>query len=255
MLKENNYIKAWDKKLIHKNLKNIRIPESTIEAYKLQADYKTYSKHNLFGWKIAATSIEGQKHIGVDGPIAGRLIKERLHRSGDRISLKNNQMKVVEAEFSFKLNKDMQKKNTPYLYEEVLEYIEHICPAIEIPDSRFLNFNKIGKNLLIADNACAGEYVLGKEPTKSWKHINLKTFKVGCYKNNHLIGHGIGSNVLEDPIKALTWLINELNKYNITLYSGQTVLTGTCIKPIEVLGGDHIVIDFYELGKVDCHFF
>ena len=143
VIKENNYIKAWDKKLIHKNLKNIRIPESTIEAYKLQADYKTYSKHNLFGWKIAATSIEGQKHIGVDGPIAGRLIKERLHRSGDRISLKNNQMKVVEAEFSFKLNKDMQKKNTPYLYEEVLEYIEHICPAIEIPDSRFLNFNKI----------------------------------------------------------------------------------------------------------------
>lgn len=255
MLKENNYINAWDKKLIHKNLKNIRIPESIIEAYKLQADYKTYSKYNLFGWKIAATSIEGQKHIGVDGPIAGRLIKERLHRSGDRISLKNNQMKVVEAEFSFKLNKDMPKKNTPYLYEEVLEYIEHICPAIEIPDSRFLNFNKIGKNLLIADNACAGEYVLGKEPTKSWKHINLKKFKVGCYKNNQLMGHGIGSNVLEDPIKALTWLINELNKYNITLYLGQTILTGTCIKPIEVLEGDHIVIDFYELGKVDCHFF
>ena len=66
MLKENNYIKAWDKKLIHKNLKNIRIPESTIEAYKLQADYKTYSKHNLFGWKIAATSIEGQNEKLVD---------------------------------------------------------------------------------------------------------------------------------------------------------------------------------------------
>ena len=254
MIKENAYINAWDQKLIHKNLKNILIPKNTEEAYKLQADYQTYGKHDLLGWKIAATSIEGQKHIGVDGPIAGRLIKERLYKSGGSLSLVNNQMKVAEAEFSFKLNKDMAKRNIPYTYEEVLDYIEHICPAIEIPDSRFLNFDKIGKELLIADNACAGKYVLGTEPTKSWKHINLKNFKVGCYKNNQFIGYGIGSNVLEDPIKALTWLINELNKYNIILYSGQTILTGTCIKPIEVEEGDHVVMDFYELGKVDCHF-
>tara|TARA_B110000238_G_C16076115_1_gene417229 strand:- start:288 stop:1055 length:768 start_codon:yes stop_codon:yes gene_type:complete len=254
MLKQNNYINAWDKKLIHQDLKNIRIPENTIEAYKLQAHYQTYSKYDLVGWKIAATSVEGQKHIGVNQPIAGRLIKERLYKSGDKLSLINNQMKKVEAEFSFKLCNDIPKKNKPYLYEEVLDCVEHICPAIEIPDSRFLNFDKIGKDLLIADNACAGEYILGNEPTKSWKHINLKKFKVGCYKNNNLVGHGIGSNVLEDPIKALTWLINELNKFNITLYSGQIILTGTCIKPIDVVQGDHILMDFYELGKVDCHF-
>ena len=254
MIKENNYINAWEKRLIHKNLSSLHIPENLIEAYKFQADYQIYSKYNLLGWKIAATSIEGQKHIGVDGPIAGRLIKERLYQSGETLSLAKNQMKKVEAEFSFKLNKDMAKKNIPYTYDEVLDCVEHICPAIEIPDSRFLNFDKIGKKLLIADNACAGEYILGNTPTKSWKHINLKKFKVGCYKNNQLIGYGIGSNVLEDPIMALTWLINELNKYNIILYSGQTILTGTCIKPIAVAEGDHVVMDFYELGKVDCYF-
>lgn len=254
MLKENNYLNAWNKKLVRKNLENIHVPESIIEAYNLQADYETNSKYDLLGWKIAATSIEGQKHIGVDGPIAGRLIKERSYKSGDMLSLVNNQMKKVEAEFSFKLNKDMAKKNISYTYDEVLECIESICPAIEIPDSRFLNFDKIGKKILIADNACAGEYIIGNTPTKSWKHINLKKFKVGCYKNNQLIGYGIGSNVLEDPIKALTWLINELNKYDIILYSGQTILTGTCIKPITVAGGDYIVMDFYELGKVDCYF-
>ena len=145
MLKENNYINAWNKKLVLKNLENIHVPESIIEAYNLQADYQTNSKYDLLGWKIAATSIEGQKHIGVDGPIAGRLIKERLYKSGDMLSLVNNQMKKVEAEFSFKLNKDMAKKNISYTYDEVLDCIESICPAIEIPDSRFLNFDKIGK--------------------------------------------------------------------------------------------------------------
>lgn len=254
MLKKNAYINAWDKKQIHKNLENIIIPKNKEEAYNLQSDYQKYSKHDLFGWKIAATSIEGQKHIGVSGPIAGRLIKERLHKSAEKLSLLNNQMKVVEAEFSFQLNNDMPKKNIPYNSQEVLNNIEHICPAIEIPDSRFLNFHKIGKNLLIADNACAGEYVLGKNPIKSWKHIDLKNFKVGCYKNNQLVGHGLGNNVLGDPVKALTWLINELNLYNITLYAGQTILTGTCIKPFEVKAGDQVVMDFYELGKVNCCF-
>ena len=150
MLKDNDYINAWANKLIHKNLQNLFIPKNTEEAYKLQSNYQAYSKHDLFGWKIAATSIEGQEHIGVNSPIAGRLIKERLYKSGDNVSLISNQMKVAEAEFSFKLNNDIPKKNIPYTYEEVLDCIEHICPAIEIPDSRFLNFDKIGKDLLIA---------------------------------------------------------------------------------------------------------
>jgi 2-keto-4-pentenoate hydratase len=254
MIEENIFINAWDKKLVHKNLKKINIPKTTEEAYKFQADYQSYSNYELIGWKIAATSNEGQKHIGVDGPIAGRLIKERLVKSGDKLSLFKNQMKVVEAEFSFKLSKDFIKRNIPYTYSEVIEAIEHICPAIEIPDSRFLNFNKVGKNLLIIDNACAGEYILGNTPSKIWKHLNIKNFKVGCYKNNKFVGYGIGSNVLGDPVKALTWLINELNNYNIILYSGQTVLTGTCIKPIKVKKGDHIIMDFFELGKVECYF-
>ena len=100
MLKDNDYINAWANKLIHKNLQNLFIPKNTEEAYKLQSNYQAYSKYDLFGWKIAATSIEGQEHIGVNSPIAGRLIKERLYKSGDNVSLISNQMKVAEAEFS-----------------------------------------------------------------------------------------------------------------------------------------------------------
>ena len=30
-------------------------------------------------------------------------------------------------------------------------------------------------------------------------------------------------------------------------------MTGTCIKPLTVQTGDNIVMDFCELGKVDCY--
>ena len=74
------------------------------EAYKIQEiAYEYWVRKKLFGWKIAATSKVGQMHIGVKGPMAGRLIRERLALNKQIISLKHNQMKVVEAEFAFKL--------------------------------------------------------------------------------------------------------------------------------------------------------
>jgi len=246
------YLEAWNKRTIHKNLDNLLIPQDKTQAYKIQASYETVSKSDLFGWKIAASSIEGQKDIGVDGPIVGRLLKERLKKSGTLVSLIKNQMKTVEAEFAFKLLNDIHPRTNEYTIDEVLGNIDSVGPAIEIPDSRFLNFKKIGANLLIADNACAGDFILSDDFMCDFKDIDFKTFKVSCYKNDELAERGIGSNVLGDPLKALTWIINELSSLNISPKKGQIIITGTCIKPLKVKAGDNIVMDFYDLGSVEC---
>ena len=230
-------------------------PKNKKEAYKIQEmAYEDWVREKLFGWKIAATSKEGQMHIGVQDPMVGRLIRERLALNKQTISLKHNQMKVVEAEFAFKLLNDLNPKYSKYTAEEVLENVECVYPAIEIPDSRILNFNKAGENFLIADNACAGEYVIGENPIKEFKHIDFKNFKVDCYKNDQFEDNGYGSNVLGSPINALKWLVNELGLYKVKLLKGQIVLTGTCVKPFTVAPGDEVLMDFGELGKVSCSF-
>ena len=106
--------------------------------------------------------------------------------------------------------------------------------------------------MLIADNACAGDFVLSDVFITDFKSIDLKSFKVSCYKNNELAERGIGRNVLGDPIIALTWIINELSSLSITPKKNQIIMTGTCIKPLPVQAGDNIVMDFYELGSVEC---
>ena len=249
----SEYLKAWNERLIHTNMDHLLIPENKIQAYKIQSDYEKTSKSSLVGWKIAATSIEGQKHIGVEEPIAGRLIKERFNESGSSVSLKNNQMKKVEAEFAFKLLKDVFPQSEEYTLDEVLENIESVGPAIEIPDSRFKNFHRVGCDLLIADNACAGDYVFNKDFIYDFKNIDFKNFKVSCYKNNELAATGIGSNVLGSPLIALTWLINELSSLNIPVNKGQVIITGTSIKPLTVIPGDNIMMDFNKLGSVECN--
>ena len=60
-------------------------PVSRAEGYAIQAEIEALSEKPLFGWKIAATSVAGQKHIGVDGPLAGRLLAERVHGDDDEI--------------------------------------------------------------------------------------------------------------------------------------------------------------------------
>jgi len=249
-----NYLKAWNNRSIHKNIDSLLIPKDKLEAYKIQASYETLSKSALFGWKIAATSVDGQKHIGVDGPLAGRLLKERYNKSGASVSLNKNIMKKIEAEFAFKLLNDISPRSNEYSIDEILDSIDSVVPAIEIPDSRFLNFDKVGGNLAIADNAFAGDFILSDHFNSDFKNIDFKNFKVNCYKNKELSEIGIGSNVLGDPLKALTWIINELSSLNINCKKNQIIMTGTCIKPLTVESGDHVIMDFFELGKVDCHF-
>ena len=54
-------------------------PEDRAEGYAIQAALAEHSTGKLFGWKIAATSEAGQKHINVGGPLAGRIFAEKRH--------------------------------------------------------------------------------------------------------------------------------------------------------------------------------
>jgi 2-keto-4-pentenoate hydratase len=53
-------------------------PSTRAEGYAIQALLDHRTNEPLFGWKIAATSLAGQAHIGVDGPLAGRLLREKV---------------------------------------------------------------------------------------------------------------------------------------------------------------------------------
>src|SRR5262245_43017785 len=78
-------------------------PTTRAEGYAIQAKIETHSKQPVFGWKIAATSKAGQAHIGVDGPLAGRLLAERVLPDGGSTPLGANHMRVAEVEFAFRM--------------------------------------------------------------------------------------------------------------------------------------------------------
>ncbi|PJG53908.1 hydratase [Bradyrhizobium forestalis] len=228
-------------------------PRSRAEGYAIQAALERQSSGTLFGWKIAATSEAGQKHINVAGPMAGRIMNDTVIADGGTASMKGNEMRVGEPEFAFRMGRDLPPRATPYTVEEVLAAVGTLHPAIEIPDSRFVDFAGAGEAQLIADNACAHLFVLGAATSADWRAIDLVEERPQVtLRGERYIGHG--KNVLGDPRIALAWLANELRGLGITLRAGEVVTTGTCHPPLAIQAGDHLAADFGVLGKVSVGF-
>ena len=226
------------------------LPGSKAEAYAVQALIEQESAHPLFGWKIAATSLAGQKHIGVDGPLAGRYIAERSLASGTTVRFGLNHMKVAEVEFAFRMGTNLPPRVTPYTEAEVFAAVASLHPSIELPDSRYDRFETVGAPALIADNACADYLVVGEAAPESWRDLDLAAFRPTGHVRGKPDVQGLGSNVLGSPRIAMTWLANELSSLGIALAAGQIVTTGTCVVPMAIAAGDHVAADFGPLGSV-----
>ena len=198
-------------------------PETRDQGYAVQAGLERFTAAPLYGWKIAAT-----------------------------ISLAGNRMLVAELEFAFRFARDLPPRAEPYGQAEVLDAVATLHPAVEVPDSRFERFETAGAAQLIAEAACARDFVLGAPTTADWRAIDLAAHRVLGTMPRTGEHQGIGSNVLGDPRVALTWLVNELSGQNIALGAGQVVTTGTCVVPIRP--GDRVHGDFGVLGTIEVAF-
>jgi 2-keto-4-pentenoate hydratase len=228
-------------------------PLDRVEAYAIQAEIERTSNARLFGWKIAATSEAGQKHINVAGPMAGRILAETVIPDGGNATMAGNEMRVAEPEFAFRMAIDLPPRSSPYTVAEVLDAVDTLHPAIEIPDSRFADFVNAGEAQIIADNACAHLFVMGRPTPANWRALALVEQKpVITLRAQQYVGHG--KNVLGDPRIALAWLANELRQLGLTLRAGEVVTTGTCHPPLAIRSGDLIEADFGVLGKVSVRF-
>ena len=245
--------KTWDAGAVVDDLPADLRPATRAEGYAIQAVLDE-SMGPLYGWKIAATSVAGQKHINVDGPLAGRIFRSRIVADGGTVPFGANRMAVAEAEFAFRMGRDLPPRATPYAVDEVLDAVASVHVGIEVPDSRYSNFTKVGAAQLIADNACAHYFLAAEATGADWRALDLAAHPVIGRVEGRYQREGVGANALGDPRVALAWLVNELSGIGVTLRAGETVTTGTCVQPLEIGPGDKVTVDLGALGKASVTF-
>jgi 2-keto-4-pentenoate hydratase len=233
-------------------------PMGALQGYAAQAQLPLVSGRQVVGWKIAATSTNGQTHINVSGPLAGRLLSGQVFESGATVPSAGNRMRVAEPEFAFAMAQDLPPQAAPYTQQQVMAAVASLHPALEVPDSRLAPFTAAGEAQLLADNACARHFVLGPAAPDVWRDLDLSTYPVHAQVEHHntlqYTREGSGGNVLGDPRIALTWLANQLSALGITLQKGHVVTTGTCMVPLELQAGDSVSADYGPLGRVNMIF-
>lgn len=233
-------------------------PHTRAEGYAAQACLPQASGRKVLGWKIAATSSAGQQHINVSGPLAGRILSGQVLAPGADVPALGNRMRVAEPEMAFCFARDLPARTMPYVVDEVMQAVASLHPSIEIPNSRFAVFTAAGEAQLLADNACAHQFILGPQAPEGWRGLDLSTHPVTARvtqaDGRTWTRQGSGAAVLGDPRVALTWLVNELRAQDIGLQAGQFVTTGTCMTPLELTGGDEVLAEFGELGHIGMRF-
>jgi 2-keto-4-pentenoate hydratase len=230
-------------------------PQNNEEAYAIQNSLvKKYlsvdKKIFVIGKKIGCTNKAAQEQINISSPFYGNIFSTYSSKTSCSISSDLFFKPFIEPEFSFKMKKTLNFDKAPYTSNQIYDAIDSIIPSIEVVDSRYQDWTTVGINSLIADNGANAYWIYGSEK-KNINQFDLSNHSVSLYINNTLISEGNASNVLKNPLNALSWLVNTMTLHGKSLPINSYISTGTCTPAIPVNKGDKINANFGTLGTVD----
>ena len=241
-------------------LLTLQFPDMVMDdAYEVQKAWvqKKLDEGNLIkGWKIGLTSKAMQSALNIDIPDSGVLFENMFFEDGATIPGDRFIQTRIEAEIAFVMKSDLSGPNVSV--EDVLNATDHVRPSLEILDTRIMRVDpETGKTRTIvdtiSDNAANAGIVLGGEPVDP-ASLDLRWIGAIVSRNGEVEETGLGAGVLNEPAKGIAWLANRLAQYGDSISAGQTVLSGSFIRPIEARHGDKIVADFGPFGTVSCNF-
>ncbi|MGH6954363.1 MAG: 2-keto-4-pentenoate hydratase [Alphaproteobacteria bacterium] len=228
-------------------------PKTIDDGYRIQDELVALLGARVAGWKLGSTSKQAQAIVGTTEPFGARLLAPNVLDSPATLSARSLFMRAVESEFAFKLAEDLPPGRAPYGRDDVVARVASLHPAIEVSDSRYTDWSKVGAPSLIADNGNDGKFVLGAGITH-WRPIDLARHTVALAVNGRTVSQGTGAAVLGDPVLALVWLANDRARRGGGLEAGQVITTGSCTGVYLAQAGDHVRADFGGMGVVDLNF-
>ena len=230
------------------------LPEiDVVDAYEIQLlNIRQRLAHGatVHGHKVGLSSRAMQEMMGVDEPDYGHLLSDMAVSSSRPVSAGRYCYPRVEVEVGFILGAPLPGADCTE--QDVIDATEAVAPAIELIDSRILDWNiRIGDT--IADNASSAGYVLGPDRVKP-TDIDLRAIDARLIRNGEQVAEGRSDAVLGNPVTAVAWLARKVASFGVTLEAGHVILPGSVHRAIDVRPGDDFEAVFDGLGTVQLSF-
>ncbi|MEM7534407.1 MAG: 2-oxo-hepta-3-ene-1,7-dioic acid hydratase [Chloroflexota bacterium] len=226
-------------------------PEADItDAYRIAqvvTDLKVAWGRAVKGTKIGLISKAMREATNAKEPDFGNIFDNWFVDEGSLIPRSRMNRPKVEVELAFVLHEDLAG---PYVNTvDVIRATDFILPAFEIVDSRY---GKRGTNGLvdsIADAAGCGLVILGGNPARL-TDIDIRRIGGSLSKNGEVEVSGTTAAVMGNPVNGVAWLARKLSEFDVPLRAGQTIMSGSFTRAIDVDQGDTFSADFGELGVI-----
>lgn len=201
---------------------------------KLISTYINQYEKNHTGWKVALSGPAAQAKYELTHPVYGQLLADMQFNSQDTFVISANECLKLEVELAFRLKTDLTA-NIEYSDEDLIAAIGEVIPALEIVNVRWESWNfNIGQ--FLADNSAAYGYILGSPISLNLQNL-LQDVQIEKSSHDLVLTHSEQDNALKNYL----WLIRTLFAKNISLSSGEIILTGSLIRPLNINSG------FYEV--------
>lgn len=124
--------------------------------------------------------------------------------------------------------------NTLFKAQQNHEPVEFISKTYEVEEPVAYHI----QDELISDNTASGLVAVGEaaDPV-SYKDFENITLKLS--HNDEEIATGVSSDVLDNPIESLKWLIRKLDTQGKQLHKGEIVSSGTFVPPVPAKEGTY----------------
>jgi 2-keto-4-pentenoate hydratase len=179
------------------------------------------------GYKVGLTSPRMQEMCGLDEPVAGRVLAQRLLRSPAQVPLERFMHLGVESEICLTLGADLPARTTPYSLAEVARSVSSAAAAFELIDDRGSDYARLDAFTLVADNSWNEGVVLASGRATST--AELGALEGTLWINDLLVDRGHSRDTLDNPLAVVAWLASHLGRRGTGLMAGDFVMTGSVV--------------------------
>lgn len=198
------------------------------------------------GVKMGFTSRSKMAQMGLHDVIWGRLTDAMLVEEGGATEFSRYVHPRTEPELAFILKKPLAGSVTA---AEALAAVEAVAPAIEIIDSRYVDF-KFSLPDVIADNASSSGFVVGPwcDPRQDFGNLGL-----ALQIDGRVVQVGSTAAILGHPIRSLVAAARLSAEAGEPLQAGWIVMAGGATAAEWIKPGNYVSVEVERLGGCGFH--
>ncbi len=199
------------------------------------------------GYKIGLTTPKMQAMVGLDQPIAGSVLANRIHHGPTTFATAHYGRLGIECEIALRVGRSHDGDDAAATRDSVATMIDGAAAAFEVIDDRNADYGALEVVSLVADNSWNEGIVLG--PVQPCPELAGLTGTLRI--NGADVDTGSSDDVLGHPLNAVAWLVRYLAANGAALEPGQWVSTGSIIATRFPQAGDRYAFEVTGLPPAE----